>query len=381
MVTFKVLWRLLLLLLWCGSTSVADEHVLNAWAEQLSAETYVAREAAARALILAGPQSEATLQAQIRSSDLDVQRRAKRVLTQMRKYYYQRQLMSFARDPLHADPTSLPGWERFVMLVEDRHGSRRLFLDMHCEAGELMEALEHSDSDRLQFLWRRFAEAPLDDKRRGRFSSSLRNPSAITPAQLMGFLFVAEDTRLEVSEETIVQLNQQLSSLAPTEAWQKSPYLAELRTICNAWIAKPRTTKLNYQQVMFGMQHKLPGALIPALRILEDREDHARMRMYAMLAVGCFGGQAHRPLLEELLQDDTTCLSSVQAGRRVEVQIRDVALTVLVHISGQSLDDFGLSQVLPSEITLFRPHSLGFDSERVRQSALQKWKAWQADAK
>lgn len=354
----------------------ASEREIEAWAEQLAAQTYSAREAAADALILAGPPAEAAVRAHLESSDLDLRRRATRVLREIRQHDYQQKLLTFARDPVRGNPATLPGWERYRELVHDRPSTRRLFLAMHCDEPRLMAALGLVATEEFRAAWQGQSDRIVQAIRGRIFATQPQSQEVFSPPQMAAILFVADDPRLEVPEELVAMLNQHLSTAASSEDWQKSPHFPVLQPIIDAWIAQPRSTKLNYQQMMMGMRYQLSGALVPALDLLEDRQDHARMRMYALLTVGRFGNQTHWPLLEKLLDDDTTCHSSVRAGRRIEVQIRDVALAALVHLAEQPLENFGLEGALPSDLTLFRPHTLGFDSEKSRQAAIQKWQQW-----
>jgi hypothetical protein len=123
------------------------------------------------------------------------------------------------------------------------------------------------------------------------------------------------------------------------------------------------------------------------------------MRQYALLVVGKFGGPADIDRLESLLIDSAVCAqqqlaapaaevakndqskASPAKSEIVETQIRDVALAVMIHITGQKLADFGFTRAQPNPTILFNTASLGFANTDEREAALAKWQAWRDEHK
>jgi hypothetical protein len=85
-----------------------------------------------------------------------------------------------------------------------------------------------------------------------------------------------------------------------------------------------------------------------------------------------------------LLKDETVCAVQhiPQAGQpngvnmQVQTRICDVALAVMVKLSGQQLRDYGFTRVQENSMMLYNVSSLGFVEDPQRQTALKKWGEW-----
>ena len=72
-------------------------------------------------------------------------------------------------------------------------------------------------------------------------------------------------------------------------------------------------------------------------------------------------------LLGPLLQD----ASRTPYGK---VEIRDLALAALLHLSGQNLVEFGFLRHRPNPTFVFEPNRLLFESPEARAKAIQRWR-------
>jgi hypothetical protein len=75
--------------------------------------------------------------------------------------------------------------------------------------------------------------------------------------------------------------------------------------------------------------------------------------------------------------------SAVIRQKKLTAQLRDVALVVLVRLTGQQPADYGFPylQAVPGLKTLPSPDRLGFAGDPDREAALKKWKEWSAGQK
>jgi hypothetical protein len=124
-----------------------------------------------------------------------------------------------------------------------------------------------------------------------------------------------------------------------------------------------------------------PEGLALAEKVLVHNADNPQLRQFALLAIGRFGGRKHVPLAEKLLSDATSC-GAIQADNppvQVELQVRDVALAVLIRLTDQQAGDYGavLGQVSPQSI--FQVPTLGFSKSSQRDTALARWTKWRAE--
>ena len=131
-----------------------------------------------------------------------------------------------------------------------------------------------------------------------------------------------------------------------------------------------------YHAFLLAMRYDLREALVPAADMLRDQGGHAHMRQYALLVVGRFGTREHLALLERQLSDTAVCMNATVNNQRVQVEVRDVALAVLVHLTDQNLSAYGLGGARTDSKMLFHTHTLGFSDDDEREKAQRKWQAW-----
>ena len=88
------------------------------------------------------------------------------------------------------------------------------------------------------------------------------------------------------------------------------------------------------------------------------------------------GGAAYIDRLEPLLEDDTPCASFKLNDQEIQTQVRDVALAVLVKLTGQDLRAYGFDRVQENALTDFNTATLGFVDDKARQAALEKYREY-----
>jgi hypothetical protein len=128
---------------------------------------------------------------------------------------------------------------------------------------------------------------------------------------------------------------------------------------------------------------QLKGGLPLALAVAGGDDQYAGVsattRALSELIVGLFGGPHHAETLEPLLQDVRVCMpiQVAQPGQPMpSVQVRDVALCVMLQLTGQKPSDYGyLHARLPPQ-QFFDVRSLHAANDQVRAAAAAKWKTW-----
>jgi len=104
----------------------------------------------------------------------------------------------------------------------------------------------------------------------------------------------------------------------------------------------------------------------------------------AVAVVGQLGTRAHADRLEPLLADSTVCLpAQVQAPGQppAVVQVRDVALVVMLSLTEQALADYGYANAKMATPRTFHLPSLYRENDKQRDEAIAKWRAWRATHK
>jgi hypothetical protein len=96
-----------------------------------------------------------------------------------------------------------------------------------------------------------------------------------------------------------------------------------------------------------------------------------------MLALGKYGNADDVELVEKLLDNKTVFNTwNRQPMPPVSVQVRDVALAVLVHLTGQEHKEYGFDLLRPDSRMLYAVHTCGFVEDDQREAAVAKWREW-----
>ena len=132
------------------------------------------------------------------------------------------------------------------------------------------------------------------------------------------------------------------------------------------------------------MAFELDGALPLALGAARGDAhypivDPAR-RTQAIQIVGRFGTEKDAAALESLLNDTTEFLPQPPVNpaqpSAYSVQIRDVALATMLHLTQQDPKDYGFMRARRHPQTVFDASSLGFESDERRAAAAAKGREW-----
>jgi hypothetical protein len=100
---------------------------------------------------------------------------------------------------------------------------------------------------------------------------------------------------------------------------------------------------------------------------------------YAMIGLGRFGNEGHIRLLTPLLENRTVCHRwsnrALKKDGTINVEVRDVALVVLLHMTGKDPRDYGFTLLKENPETLYYVYTFGFKDDEEREAAHAKWAA------
>lgn len=175
----------------------------------------------------------------------------------------------------------------------------------------------------------------------------MRMNSAVTLCQRAGLEKVIEETLKPQARKTILQA---LEKPAANQKWQGAFEMAR--------------------------QLQMKETSEVALRQALDKKSMAHLRGEALNYFLQGGDKALLPKLTPLLEDKTEIGSASGNFVQVRTQIRDVALAVMVHLSGQNPEDYGFPylQIFQNQpINQVTYHWFGFSNEKERSQALELW--------
>jgi len=341
----------------------------------LGDEDYQARESAATKLQKFGLDAREALKSGMENADPEVRARCRRIWAIVRRSDFEQRLNAFKANPNSPDHR-LAGWPQFVKMVGDTPAARDLFIQMQRCEGLLLEHVEAAPTTaagevaaRVQTL-QQMMSLP-------NFHQQL--PLGTTAALM--YLGSRED--LHFNENSMLGLynfihSQHFQNAIRIGSGEDRP----ARRLLGVWISNSRGSSLMFQNMMLAMNQDLKEGLPLAVRMLKDKQQQGIQRAYAAVAVGKLGGKKCVEMLEPLLDDATVCMQHQINNKQVPIQVRDIALGVMVFLTEQPLAAYGFEHAnLGNNQILSNPFSFCFKHSDARDLALRKWREWSAQQK
>ena len=359
----------------------ASEELIARLVKQLGHNDCRLREVASAQLAKLALASLPALTAALQHPDLEVRIRAKQLIVSILAEDFQRRLREFAADVDDARGLDLPYWKQFKQSVGHDAAARKLFVAMQQEEAGLLEAAAESPQAAAEALRLRFLQMQARPAR-----LPVPNRKGLTYESTTALILVASDP--DVNLETLAGYLASLPSLpAFRQALVDGGADGHARRVFTRWLAHPAAEKnrtLAINNMAVANQLNMPESITPALQILASQMPVPYYRQEAILIIGKYGTRERLSTLEPFLQDTTKCgqMQIVNgAPQPSDIQIRDVALAAMIHLSGQNPKDFGFEKIQTNEQTLFNVQTLGFADNEQRDTALKKWQDWSAAQK
>lgn len=360
------------------------------WIEQLGDDSYRVREEATAALGRAGLAAAEALKAALRHPDLEVRRRARWILGKVLEEDHRQRLEKFLADPTGSAEHQLPLWRRYRELVGYDEGARKLFAAMQRAEPALLEAVEEGGSAGVESV-----RARLQQMIQRMHLPVAYRPSLGTTAAL---LFVMALPELELPRDLVE--TPYVYNLVHQEGLQRllgGPDRGEkaaARRLLGLWILRPVDLQAGqvgwlHHRLQIAIQYRLPEGLVLAVDLLQAKQalqPHGYIYAQAVSAIGLLGGEKYAEHLVPILEDTQECARIGINNRQIRIEVRDVALAWLVHLTKQKHADYGMPEAEREFERLERmqryfPNFAAFRYAETasRQKAIQKLKAWLAE--
>jgi len=336
---------------------------------QLGSDVFTVREKAANDLLKMGRPAKNALEGGLKNPDLEVQTRCRDLLVVILDLDFKARLEAFIADKDGKQQHDLPCWQRYRKLVGEDAPARELFIEMARTNRQLLEDAEASPKkvgDRLaseiQTMFQRLF-APLPGNRK-----------QLTLPEVALMLFIASDPQVTVPEASQQMTANLLYQPAFTQGLRNGPNSAHLRKLFGAWIGQATGVAAN-QALSLSMQNNLKEGLELALKLIKEKDFANGM---ALAAVGKLGGKEHLGTLEPLLKNATVLTNFNFNNQAVITQVRDVALAMMVHLTGQNVKDYGyeFARNVQGDQLFYSVVFLGFGNDTKRDAAFKKWQEW-----
>ncbi|HEY1786435.1 MAG TPA: hypothetical protein VGG30_12825 [Pirellulales bacterium] len=357
-----------------GQREPADSREIADLIRQLGNRSYTVRQRATKRLIELGIITQPLLTQALEDDDAEVRSRAAQVLDQVVEADFHLRLEAFANDLEGRQQHTLPGWGRFSQIFGQDKVSRMLFVEMQRSEPALLEALDPNPKlagelfvMRIQLIRQSLQFPPRDGT----------GPATISLGTICSLLLVSAADGVTVSDQDALQLGALFKQTAFQRILQDHVGSNILKKMLGDWIVHNSSPALAHQNLDLAFTLDLKEGLNLAVKLLanEGRGQLPAIRQDALLAIGRFGNHTHIALVEPLLKDADFC-SPQQGNDPGQSQVRDVALAVLIHLSGQELKAYGLDHVPPHLPTVFQPGMIAFADPLMRKEALRKWEIW-----
>jgi hypothetical protein len=368
-----------------AATKVASPDDIQTWIAQLGDDAFPMRQAAASRLLAAGLPARDALVAVAEGPDPELRAAARRLVALIDRTEFNRRLEAFASDTEGKRGLTLPGWDQFRKLVGSDAPARALFVEMQRAEGPLIAAAFGVSSQPPGQLW----EERITRLVTFQFINGNRTVSPPL-GSCAAMLFLGAVPEIDVSDRGADLVENLIQRPPINEALSAGTTQEVVRRLVVAWLLhcpnNSEATIASRLQLMsaFNLKGGLPLALAVASGEKEYADFSAPIRAWAVLVVGRFGAPEHAQHLEPLLEDARVCATHQVAQPNQpmpSVQVRDVALCVMLQLTGQKPADYGyLHARLPPQ-QIFDVRSLQAASDDVRVEAAAKWKEWRESEK
>jgi hypothetical protein len=356
----------------------ADELV-----SRLGDVSFPARQEASAELLRLGVSAKDALARGAGDPDPEVRRRCRDLLPAVLEADRQARVAAFLADKDGTKDPGLPGWPRYRRLAGDSTASRAFFAEMQKgEAGMFLAdcaAAPEQAGELAQGLAQSLQQKLISGRRlRGgaRPGASPPDPTSPVPLGDVGaLLFVASDPAVRMPTQATWVVPQLLYQGPARSALGGGAQPSPLRKLLGAWLNRP-TDDFGLQQALhLAMNFDLKEGADLARKAVEGKKARGQSLATALVALGKLGGKEQLGLVESALGDATPLGDFEFNNVKGSTEIRDVALAMAVHLSGQSHKDYGFAFVRLNSSLLFNSGCLGFASPQEREAAHRKWKA------
>lgn len=354
----------------CSLTLYAESSVSpQQLVRQLGSPNFTARSQAEQRLLDLGYESYSAIVAGAESDDPEVRYRAERLLKLLQRAAFADNQHQLRQNPWRVPAAFAPGWEAYHQLLGDGPDSRELYVQILNSETNLLLTLSYPGW-RLEFE-RRCADLQAFSHQRRRIE--------LQPGSIAALLFLAchEDNQPSGLASSVIYML--IADGNFRDAVENSQSSDVLKALIGHWIRKSENSS-PMQRLGDAAAFNLDAAVDVARGIIQDRDRVNSSPIHLENAIFYLARHGGQEVIEELetLLTDRHQLRGSSRGSEMDVQIRDVALVALLHLTDQEPQTYRYYELQPKTGYLYIGNSARFASAADREFALNKWQEWRA---
>jgi len=343
--------------------------------QQLDADSFAEREAATKQLMQLGPRALKVIQEGLKHSSPEVRTRCNRLILGIKGKIRQQRLDAFASGSKTISAKQLPGWDRFKKLVGDTSPMRLLFVELWRAEPQLMEMANSNPK----------ATAALAEKILQKYQRNEARPTGLSILHSqMALLFVFGDERITYPATVVTMAARFCQYGHLKDALRKKELHEPMQKLYKQFftrsVPEPALSDLLTVAQRCNLDEKIIMQLARKLA-LANSEAIALQRGLGILTIAQYGTAKDIALLQPLFEKDSLCMDIHQRVRKngktitvvYPLQVRDIALATVIHLSDQDLQEFGFPRAKPNGPYPFGLRTIVFVSDKERQAAFKKW--------
>ena len=354
------------------SASAQPTSVLRRLVEQLGDTSYAVREEAAKRLVSHGLAAKGVLKEALDDADLEVRIRAQHILACVRQSELEARLAAFIADVDGREDHNLPGWAPYKELVGGSRDARKLFAEMIRSEASLLTAYEKGSADLPQLFAARMASM------QPHVVGVVNRTNEIPAPTMATLLLIGADKIVEQNSSGMSRLYSLLNQPTARHVITAGKHASLLTELLEEWVTSDNSTVTHFGMMLVLKYDLKEAGLQQAKKVISRHAaTSSSILPYAIIAVGKYGGEEHASLLESLLGNKTVCHTwtnrALKKDGSIKIQVRDVALAMILHVTGRDLARYGFKLLRQNPETLYYIYTFGFVDDKEREAAHAKW--------
>jgi hypothetical protein len=199
-------------------------------------------------------------------------------------------------------------------------------------------------------------------------------PNALSAAAL---LFVALQSESQIRPEFLGTTSSLVNSGNFISLLNDPEIGPAARTLLDRWLSHAGTAA--QYRLDAGVRLGSDGALTTAREIVTNPNLVRGLIFPAIMYLARFGDTEAIEVLEQRLQDTTLIQSKPPDVAYGSIEVRDLALLAILHLTKQDPVPYGFDRLRPSSLSLYQLENCALANQEAREKAFARWATWKRE--